>query len=83
MITQINRFWSRRLSEELLRSTDKRPEPWVALARYCEMKHENEKALQFLEKVCWKILLNYTIINDPQAISINPRHSEAYLAQGI
>ena len=40
-----------KLSHELLRVNDKRPEGWIALARYAESKGQLDRALAFCDKV--------------------------------
>lgn len=43
-----------------------RPEPWLVMARYCEMKGEQEKALTLTER----------------AIKLRPRYANSYLLKG-
>nr|KAJ3421283.1 Anaphase-promoting complex subunit 7 [Polyrhizophydium stewartii] len=40
-----------KIAEELHRITDERPEPWLALACYNEMRNDSEKALFYVDKV--------------------------------
>ena len=40
-----------RLATNLMKIDPKRPEPWLAMSRYLEMRDEKEKALSFLDKV--------------------------------
>ena len=40
-----------RLAESILKVSDRRPEPWLAMSRYLDVKDEKEKALAFIEKV--------------------------------
>ncbi|KAI8808121.1 hypothetical protein BJ742DRAFT_772441 [Cladochytrium replicatum] len=49
-------------ANSLYNTCEERPEAWVAMGRYCEMKGDKEKALTFAEK----------------AISLNKMHVEAY-----
>ncbi|KAJ3218711.1 Anaphase promoting complex subunit 7 [Clydaea vesicula] len=55
-----------RLAEELLKISDERPEAWLIMAKYCEIKNEIEKALYFSDK----------------AIALNKRHVAAYHLKG-
>ncbi|KAI8929190.1 hypothetical protein BC831DRAFT_21414 [Entophlyctis helioformis] len=38
------------LAEDLFHISEERPEPWLAMARYCEMKGHLDQALYFVEK---------------------------------
>jgi tetratricopeptide (TPR) repeat protein len=59
-----NRFIElNKLSRELIRSCETRPESWVSLARYFESKGNKDKSLLYLEK----------------ALYLNKSHAEAYL----
>jgi hypothetical protein len=40
-----------RIANDLIRINDTKPEPWVALGRYCEMKMNRERAIIFADKV--------------------------------
>ncbi|KAL1923693.1 uncharacterized protein VTP21DRAFT_8673 [Calcarisporiella thermophila] len=55
-----------KLAEDLRVTNDKRPEPWLAMARYCELKQDTDKALLFAEK----------------AISLNEKHVPSYITKG-
>ena len=39
-----------RLAHDLLSTNQRRPEPWIAVALYSELRNEREKALGFIEK---------------------------------
>ncbi|RUP49862.1 hypothetical protein BC936DRAFT_141170 [Jimgerdemannia flammicorona] len=56
-----------KIADELHRINSRRPECWLAMALYCEMKDEREKALLFVDK----------------AIALDRRHVEAYQLKGI
>jgi anaphase-promoting complex subunit 7 len=55
------------LASEMLELDDKRPEPWVILSLYQYTRHDNEKAVSFVDK----------------AISLDQRHSFAHRIKGI
>jgi hypothetical protein len=63
-----------RLAEELLRITETRPEPWVSMARYCEMKAEDPvKGAEFRERA------NYFA---DRALQLDKKHVEAHCLKG-
>ncbi|CEP02298.1 Anaphase-promoting complex subunit 7 [Plasmodiophora brassicae] len=53
------------LSQRLL-AHQHRPQPWVAVALFCDQRNDRDKAVKFLEK----------------AIALSPRHITAYLVKG-
>jgi len=55
-----------RLAEELLDVSQERPEPWLVMSRYCEMKGDIARALTLADK----------------AIKLRPRHANSYLLKG-
>jgi len=55
-----------RLTHDLLEISETRPEPWNAVALYCDLKGQKEKAVAFVEK----------------SISLNSRHVYSHLLKG-
>ena len=55
-----------RLTNELIAVDSHRPEAWVAISLYCDLKGEKEKALTFIEK----------------ALTLSKRHVHAYHVKG-
>ncbi|KAI9021118.1 hypothetical protein DFJ74DRAFT_707086 [Hyaloraphidium curvatum] len=64
-----------RLAEELMRITELRPEPWVAMARFCEMKADDpEKALEYRERAGYFV---------DKALQLDRRNVEAHCLKGF
>lgn len=64
-----------RLAEELLRITELRPEPWVSMARYCEMKADDpSKALEYRERASYFA---------DKALQLDKKHVEAHCLKGF